>query len=299
MLKFNEFVATVLNEGGNAVESRPMTQKEALGTYEYVKKKILPLIGLDADSARPIGSFNKKLDDQLSGDLDIACAMDRIAGVNGIALGDVLDFVEATMVKNGIITVKSTGFNQVSIGVPIDGKATNGIAQVDLMMTSSLDWSTFMYHSPDFKAAESAYKGMYRNVLLMSIVSECKKEATKLTDKGEMQEYKQYVIRLGQGIFEVTKTLMGAKGLVKTPKLLHDQDKFVTNTPEEVTKIAFGDSVHPSDIMTFENIWKHFTDPKFIHKDKFNDILNRFKVYILSAKVPVPTEVERDYPNLF
>jgi hypothetical protein len=133
----------------------------------------------------------------------------------------------------------------------------------------------------------------------MSVVSECKKEATKLTDKGETQEYKQFVIRLGQGIFEVTKTLMGAKGLVKTAKLLHDQDKFVTNTPEAVTEIAFGPNVQPSDIMTFENIWKHFTDKNFIHKDKFDAILQRFKIYIVSSKVPVPTEVEEDFPNLF
>lgn len=288
-----------VNEGGNAVESRPMTQEEAVATFDYVAKKVLPLIGLDTDSAKPIGSFNKKLPDQLSGDLDIACSMDRIAGVNSIAIPDVLDFVEATMKRHGITVVKSIGFNQVSIGVPIAGKATNGIAQVDLMMTSSLDWSTFMYHSPDFKAAESKYKGMYRNVLLMSIVSECKKETTKLTDKGETQEYKQFVIRLGQGIFEVTKTLMGAKGLVKTAKLLHDQDKFVTNTPEAVTEIAFGPNVQPSDIMTFENIWKQFTDKNFIHKDKFDAILQRFKIYIVSSKVPVPTEVEHDFPNLF
>ena len=296
---FVEESAQFVNEGGNAVESRPMTQKEAVGTLDYVMKKILPLIGLDKDSAKPIGSFNKKLDDQLSGDLDIACSMDRIAGVNSISIPDVLDFVEGVMKKNGITVVKSVGFNQVSIGVPIDGKATNGIAQVDLMMTSSLDWSTFMYHSPDFRAAESKYKGMYRNVLLMSIVSECKKEATKLTDTGETQEYKQFVIRLGQGIFEVTKTLMGAKGLVKTAKLLHDQDKFVTNTPEAVTEIAFGPNVHPSDIMTFENIWKQFTDKNFIHRDRFDAILQRFKIYIISSKVPVPTEVEEDFPNLF
>jgi hypothetical protein len=51
--------------------------------------------------------------------------------------------------------------------------------------------------------------------------------------------------------------------------------------------------------MTFENIWKHFTDKNFIHKDKFDAILQRFKIYIVSSKVPVPTEVEEDFPNLF
>lgn len=300
LLKFKNFVSQILFEGGNAIESsRPLKQSEIEGTYDYILKKIYPIIGLDEDSARPIGSFRKKPENQTSGDIDIACSIDRIAGVNGISIGEVLDFIESEMKKRGIEASKAVGFNQVSIGVPIEGDFSKGIAQVDLMMTDSLDWSTFMYHSPDFRIAESKYKGMYRNVLLMSIVSECKKEATKLTDKGEIEEYKQFVIRLGQGIFQVTKTLMGKKGLTKTPKLLHDQDKFITNTPEAVTEIAFGPNIKPSDIMTFENIWKYFTDKNFIHRDKTEQILERFKVYILSSKVPVPTEVQQDYPNLF
>ena len=92
---------------------------------------------------------------------------------------------------------------------------------------------------------------------------------------------------------------MGAKGLVKTPKLQHELDEFVTSAPEVVTEIAFGPNVAPDDIMTFENIWAKFTDKSFIHRDKFDKILNRFKNYILAAKVPVPTEVEEEYPNLF
>ena len=93
---------------------------------------------------------------------------------------------------------------------------------------------------------------------------------------------------------------MGKKGLiVKTATILKEFDKFITSTPSEVVKTAFGSEVAPSDVMTFEDIWRHFIDPKFIHKDKFDAILNRFKIYILSSKVPVPTEVTETYPNLF
>jgi hypothetical protein len=126
------------------------------------------------------------------------------------------------------------------------------------------------------------------------------KEVTKSTDKGEVEQYKQYVIRLEKGIYQVEKTFMGKKGsLVKTASLLHDQDKFITSTPDEVVELAFGKDVKPAQVMTFENAWSLFESPSFPHKDKRDAILKRFKAYILASKMPVPTEVEVAYPGLF
>ena len=204
------------------------------------------------------------------------------------------------MEKGGYSTDKNKGFNQVSVGVPIEGNWKKGVAQVDLMLTDNLDFSTFMYHSPDFTKAESKYKGLYRNILLMNIISNCKREATKLTDKKEIAEYQSYVLRLNQGVVQVTKSYVGAKGnLVKTAKLLNDQDRFITDTPEAISELAFGPDVPPSEIMTFENMWKLVTDPKFIHKDKLPLILEDFRVKILATKVPFPEECQKDFPNIF
>ncbi len=301
LLKFNDFVNEhLLNEGGNAVsEARPITQAEVDGTYDYVIKKILPLLGIEEEAIRPIGSFKKKAPDQTSGDIDIAVSIDRIAGVNGIALGDVLDFIDDKMKKSGYPPSTNKGLGQVSIGVPIEGDPKKGFAQIDLMLTDNLDFSTFMYFSPDFTKAESKYKGLYRNILLMMVIGNSKRESTKLTDKGEIEEYQSYVLRLNQGVVQVAKSFMGAKGLVKTPKLLKDQDRFISNTPEVITELAFGPNVSPSDIMTFENIWKRVTDKKFIHRDKLDSILNDFKNRILQTKVPFPTECVEQYPNIF
>jgi hypothetical protein len=303
MLKFKDFVSTFLNESGNAIEdSRPLTQPEVLATYEWVEKTLFPLIGLEGKGidASPIGSYGKKADEITSGDIDIAVSVDKIAGVNGISMEDALQFLEDTFKKEGYSTRTAKGFEQISIGVPVGGKKNSGTAQVDFMLSTNLDWSRFMYYSPNFKIAESKYKGMYRNVLLMSIVSECMKETTKKTETGETEQYKQYVIRLEKGIYQVEKTFMGKKGsLVKTASLLHDQDKFITSTPEEVVKFAFGEGVKPAEVMTFENAFALATSPKFIHKDRLDAILNRFRIYIVSAKMPVPTEVEQLYPTLF
>ena len=296
ILESEEFV----NEGGNAVEeSRPLTQAEIDKTYAYVIKNVYPIIGLTEATAKPIGSFKKKAADQTSGDIDIAVLADQIASTHGITLDQVLDFMEAALSGAGYHSVKSKGFQQVSIGVPIEGDKKKGIAQIDLMVTDNLDFSTFMYHSPDFTQSESKYKGLYRNILLMNIISNSKRETTKLTDKGEIEEYKSYVLRLNQGVVAVAKSFMGKKGLVKNPTLLKDQDKFISNTPEVITELAFGPDVPPSEIMTFENIWRRTTDPNFIHKDKLEDILKEFNVRILQTKVPIPSECVEKYPNIF
>ena len=300
MLKFKQFVVQILNEGGNAVEdARPITQAEIDKTYSFVIKNVYPIIGLTEDYARPIGSFKKKSPDQTSGDIDIAVLADRIAGENGIDLSQVLEFMDYKLKGAGYTTTLSKGFQQVSIGVPIEGDKKKGIAQIDLMLTDNLDFSTFMYHSPDFTKAESKYKGLYRNILLMNIISNSKRETTKLTDKGEVEEYRSYVLRLNQGVVAVTKSFMGKKGLVKNPSLLHDQDKFMSNTPEVIAELAFGPTVPIAEIMTFEDIWRHTTDSKFIHKDKLDAILGDFRVRLLAAKVPFPTECVEKYPNIF
>ena len=301
MLKFKDFVNKVLNEGGNAIEdSRPLAQSEVDKTFAYVIKNVYPILGLTEEFAKPIGSFKKKLPNQTSGDIDIAVLAERVAGQNGLAIDEVLNFMEKKLKEAGYPTVAISGFQQVSIGVPIEGKSSNGIAQIDLMLTDNLDFSTFMYHSPDFTKAESKYKGLYRNILLMNIISNSKREVTKLTDKGEVQDYKSYVLRLNQGVVSVAKTFLGKKGnLVKTASLLHDQDKFITSTPEIIAELAFGPTVPISEIMTFEDIWRHTIDPNFIHRDKLDTILNDFKIRILATKVPFPTECVEKFPGIF
>jgi hypothetical protein len=299
MLKFKQFVTQILNEGGHAVsDARPITQAEIDKTYEYVVKNILPLVGITEDAIKPIGSFKKKAPDQTSGDIDIAVLVDAVAGANGIAMEDALQFIDDKLKADGHTTAFNKSLGQVSFGVPIEGKDNNGIAQIDFMLTDNLDWSTFMYHSPDFTKSESKYKGLYRNILLMKIIGNSRREVVKTIDTGETEEYEAYVLRLNQGIVKVRKTFMGKKGLRKNPELMKQFDKFITNAPVEVTDAAFGPGINPSDIMTFEDIWRRFTDPKFIHKDKFDSILTDFVEGIKQNKVPLPSEVVEAYPNL-
>jgi hypothetical protein len=299
--KFADFVNEMkIYEGGNAVEeARPITQAEVDATYQFVIREVYPILGLTEDFAKPIGSFKKKSPDQTSGDIDIAVLAERIAGQNALAMDEVLTFVDSALRGAGYTPSTNKGLQQCSIGVPVEGKKGNGIAQIDLMLTDNLDFSTFMYHSPDFTKSESKYKGLYRNILLMMIIGNSKRETTKLTDKGEVEEYKAYVLRLNQGVVSVAKTFMGARGITKQAKLLSDQDRFITNTPEIIAELAFGPKVPVSELMTFEDTWRHVTDPNFLYKDKLESILTDFKNRILATKVPIPTECVEQYPNIF
>lgn len=299
---FEQFV-TELSESGNAIgESRPMTQKETREVYAYVKSKVFPLIGLEGDEidAAPIGSFGKKDVEAMSGDLDIAVSVDKIASANSLPMNpdDVLSFMDDKLKGAGFSTTVASGFKQISISVKIPG--TEDTAQVDLMLSTSLEWSRFMYYSPDFTKAESKYKGAYRNLLLMAVINYAKREASKTTDAGEVEEINTYVLQLDRGIQEVRKSFMGKKGsIVKTASTLHDYDKFISNTPDVVVKIAFGDNTKVSNTMTFEGCWSLVTSSAFPYTNKLPEILKAFQAYLSQAKLPMPSEAAEDYPNIF
>jgi len=270
--------------------------------------KVLPqrqylhhLLGLDGEGidAAVIGSYGKKPPEMTSGDVDVAISADVVAAKNGLPLNnkDLLTFVDKTLKAKGYETSVGWGFNQVSVSVQIPG--TKDFGQVDLMLSTSLDWSKFMYHSPDFTKAESKYKGLYRNILLMSVISESSSKVEKEFE-GETEEYSAYVVRLDKGIFKVRKSFMGKSGkLVKTAKLLKEYDKFITNTPEEVVKLAFGENVVPGDIGTFESIWAKVMAKDFIHKELREKIIKKFHSGLSKSGFPFPTEAVEAYPNIF
>jgi len=287
-----------LNEGGGAIpSSRPITWDEAQKLYAWVRKNIPPKFGIEEGDLEVIGSYGKKEEGQTHGDLDIAVSAEAIMTRNGLGASNVLDFVDDALVSMGIETKKMTGFKQVSAGIPIPG--TSDIAQVDFMLSPNLDWSRFVYHSPDFRSGESKYKGVYRNALLMAIITESSKEILKRTAEGDVEELETNVIRYPEGIWRARKSFMGKKGLVKTGQLLRDFDKFVTLNPQEVTELAVGKGYTPESISTFERLWHIITRENFIHSENLDDILQKFAINLKSIGIPYPEEAIQKYPEIF
>ena len=284
---FEQFV----NESGNAVDNvRPINQAEVIETSKWVEKEIFPKIGLAGldDDAAVIGSAGKKLPDETSGDVDIAVSADKIAGFLGVPLQNAFFALNDKLKSLGYQTKLMPGFNQVSIAAPVGGYTSKGYAQIDFMLSTDLNWSRFIYHSPDFRIAESRYKGAYRNLLLMATIGKSFFEVTKKTDAGETAEFQAYVVRLNQGIVQVRKSFEGKKGLLKTAQLLKDYDKFVTNTPEAVVELLFKGNHTPKDIDTYEKLKNLIDSTDFKYPGSRSDIYKDFTQKLEDAKLPLP-----------
>jgi hypothetical protein len=183
------------------------------------------------------------------------------------------------------------GFNQVSIGAPIAGDPKKGTAQIDLMLSTDLDWSRFIYHSPDFRIAESRYKGAYRNLLLMAAIGQSFRKITAETEAGETKEFEAYVVRLNQGIVQVRKSFEGKKGLLKNAALLRDFDKFITNTPSDVVSLLFNGKHSPNDINTYEKLKALLDSTDFKYGEVKNTIFKDFEQKLIDAKLPLPEDL--------
>ena len=284
---FEQFIL----ESGNSVENaQPFRQDQVQSTIDWVAKNIFPqigLVGIDDDCA-VLGSAGKKLADQTSGDIDLGVSADKIAGHLGVSLENALFALDTKLKSLGYTTKMQKGFNQVSIGVPIGGDQKNGVGQLDFMLSTDIDWSRFIYHAPDFRAAESKYKGAYRNLLLMATMGKSFFEVVKTTDKGETEEYKAYVVQLDKGIIEVRKTFMGVRGLKTTTTKLKEYDKLITKEPQGVVDLLFTGGYKPSDIDTYEKLYSLVTGGNFKYPAVLNSIMTDFKDKLKGAGLPLP-----------
>jgi hypothetical protein len=287
--KFGNFIT----ESGGMSNASPFKQNEVEPTVKWIESNIFPEIGLNGieDDAFIIGSAGKKGPDETSGDIDIAVSADKIAGYLGVKLEkkEIIPALAEKIKKLGYEVKPSPGFSQVSIGVPISGK-NDRTGQVDLMLSTDLEWSKFIYHSPDFSKAESRYKGAYRNMLLMSAIGKVKYEVVKTTDAGETEEYEAYVVRLDQGIYKVRKSFAGKKGLKKTADLLKEYDKLITKTPEKVVSILFKDT-GPDEITSYEKLKKLIDSDRFKFPEKRKQIYDDFRERVQDSKLPLPDDI--------
>ncbi len=290
---------TKVNESGKAAipSSRSLTWEEAQEVYKFVQTNIVPRLGIQEEDIDVIGSYGKKVKGELHGDLDVAVSTKALTERNDLDQGDLLDFVNDTLADMGYETKVMKGFKQVSAGIPIPG--TDDIAQVDFMLSPDLDWSRFIYHSPNYREQESKYKGSLRNTLLMAIISETDKNILKQTPEGDVEELESNVIRYPEGIYKSRRSWAGKKGLIKTPKLLRDFDKLITTNPQEVTELVVGRGYTPENINTFERLWHLVTRDNFIHGDKLEDILKKYAGNLKAQGMEVPQEAIDEYPEIF
>ncbi len=213
-------------------------------------------VGLEQENWSFIGSLGKK---EFSGDVDIAV----LSGYND-DLNDWAEIFEQLELDYKIFK----GFNQISFGYPFEGQ----IVQVDLMLTQDLDWSKFIYYSPNLSSGESKYGGIYRNLLLSSlIISESRFETTD----GNIE---QFILRLDRGLFWVTKSFKDVDGKIrKTSNII--KESYITQNVDSLC--SYFQLKNP--IMTFEQLWDQVKVRSSVERTK-----KRFEKFCYQSKIEIP-----------
>ena len=231
----------LLAEGGNVfkdAQGQPLTQRinqaDVPGTVQWLESVLgLDLSGeKDPETGYPVrwlGSTGKKA---TSGDLDIAI------DTNEISKGELANQLTNFIVKQKLDPkewVQQRG--EVHFRTPINGDANQGYVQTDFMFFPNLDWGQFYYTS----GADSAYKGMNRNVLMSSIA-------------------KSVGLKVGaNGVFS------------------RATDKLVSQDPDQLAKWLLGPNFNRSHLKTVESIYAALSNDPDINKklQDFRDYLSR------------------------
>jgi len=223
-------------------------------SFEIEIEKFFNNINVDRNDWEFIGSFGKK---EFSGDVDIAVLEKTIS----------FDWMSRWII--GRLEHKiCKGFNQISFGFPFEGQTV----QVDLMLTNDLTWSKFIYYSPNLSAGESEFKGIYRNLLLSSLIITESRVETPQGDIG------QYILRLNEGLVWVVKSFYDEDDKV-TKKSRIIEERFDTNDPSRICAIF--EIEEP--IMTFEQLWNQVKV-----RPKVEEIKTRFEIYCKQSKIEIP-----------
>jgi len=305
-MNFKEFV-TLVEEGGKAVENAlPILSEYQKPTFKSIEKDLLQgTLGLSKKDYKPLGSTFKKPAGVSSGDMDISVGEEAISKSLKCEPQNALNEMYAAILKDypNYSTTLMSGFGIVSIAWPIQtgSKAPSpGAVQVDLMLSNDVDFTSFLFHSPDFTAKNpSQYKGLYRTEFLKSIfaalpIDKISKKFEDEFDGKYAGNYKELGrLMLGtKGLEYKIKSYVGKKGTpVKTGKVISNE--LLSKSPSKIIKVALGDKGKEKDVDSFENLWKAFNRSSFPYKSaKERRKIVEYFVNIINTKgLPIPEEI--------
>lgn len=292
-----------LLEGGNAIKtSSRINQLNVDATLKNIYSDLLPKLGLSKSDVTLLGSTGKKDPDKngteagSSGDIDLGISMKALMSKNDLAdKAAVFDFL--TKVGKDYADCKAfPGLDVVSVGYPIenkDGEQDGKIVQLDLMPVDNLKYAAWSYYSPAYN--ESKYKALYPKEIYYAAArfADTKVKETGKDDNGDdvPATWDRLFFDLSKGLMSGTQTRKGKKKLIKGTKTT--DKKVVTDDPQQIVNRLFG-PFKPSDVQTWEQVWKVIHSDDFVLKDKLKDILEIAKKGIVRKGYPVPPELEKE-----
>lgn len=226
-----------------------------------------------------LGSTGKKPDEGYSGDIDIAVEME----MNDENIGKLKDFLLKTYssyLGDEPQFREMKGLNILSVGFHYEYGIMRVpmIVQIDFMFTDNLEYTKFIYHSPDFRKNESGYKGLYRTNLMMHIVDliPTSKEPVYVND--ELTDYWKYSLSFEKGLKLTHKTYTSPKTgkLLKNPITVKEDDQFITKDVNTAIETLFGPKATVKDFNSFESIIKFMFSDKFMTPDIIPEVIKNF-----------------------
>lgn len=226
-----------------------------------------------------LGSTGKKPDEAYSGDIDIAIEMEMTdENVNRLKnflltsyksyLGDEPQFRE----MKGL-NILSVGFHYEFgiMRIPM-------VVQIDFMFTDNLEYTKFIYHSPDFRKKESKFKGLYRTNLLMHIVDLIPVADEPVYLEDELVEYWKYTLSFEKGLKLTHKTFISPKTgkRLKNPITVKEDDQLITKDVNKVIDTLFGPKATIKDFNSFESIIKFMFSDRFMNVGIIPNVISNF-----------------------
>jgi hypothetical protein len=225
----------LLSEGGNVFKDKdgnPLTQRINQSDVPATVMWLEQLTGLDFTSdidpetnkpQRWLGSTGKAT---TSGDLDLAVDLNEISKEQ---LAAKLTQWAQSHGEDPALWVKKGG--EVHLRTPITGDPKRGFVQTDFMFFPNLQWGIFYYGG----GADSAYKGMVRNVLMSSVA---KSLGLKVGANGMFSRTTNQLINGGLDPDYVAQTLLGKKATRKDLKNVESIYTALARDPNRDAKLA-------------------------------------------------------------
>ena len=266
--------STVIREGGNAVFANSTLKNKYL---DDTIKNAFKIWGLKGINYEIVGSKHKPE----MGDIDVAIDTADLGKLLGADPIDRIKFwsnADSFFKSNTPDEIEGTpayklnkGLDQIHISTPVVGEPGKFV-QVDLML-GNVGWMKDALSG----SVDSKYKALYRNLLLVNILSHSH-EPTQ-----DPNTLKKYQINWKKGLQSVNL-------MTKNGKIEKSVPEPVTSKMDDVAEFLFGPGTRFSDISTFEKLYSKVESPSFRYKNKKDEILSSFNKTLEKMKLP-PVEI--------
>ena len=252
--------------------------------YHNVCNELIDELNVSFYAFSPLGSTGKQPKGEYCGDIDIAVNVNSICAGLNVDIEDVQEVITKRIQAKYEGVVSNRGFRIISFLYPIPNTKEKG--QIDLMLVEQLELAKFIYHSPNYITGESNYKGLYRSILLFSVIANTKCGEVGYYEDGSIKFFTKYGITVQDGLYKEVKTYEGKRGRLTKPTNVKGTRELITKNPTEIVQIIFGDSYSVNDMNSFESIYKIILSDQFA--DIYDSILDAFKQRLQELKLQLP-----------